>query len=210
MRSCLRVLAATTLCLAIFGVGSAHADVPRTGDDDGVLVGSGSAPVQLEIFCDPQCPYCAEFESTYGDRVAGELAGGRLAVTYRWLMFLDDRHHNDVSARATNALFLAADPTTSPTAYQAFVQDLYRHQSHDGPSNDDLAAMARESGVPSWVADRIVAGDNVVDTATLNDANKARLKEENPEHPGTPTVYDLNTKNLVDTHDPGWLDKLAS
>jgi len=210
MRSCLRVLAATTLWLAVFGAASAHADVPRTGDNDGVLVGSGSAPVQLEIFCDPQCPYCAEFESTYGDRVAGELAGGRLAVTYRWLTFLDDRHHNDVSARATNALFLAADPTTSPTAYQAFVQDLYHHQSHDGPSNDDLAAMARESGVPYGLADRIAAGDIVVDTAALTDANKARLTEETPDNPGTPTVYDLNTKTLIDTHDSGWLDKLAS
>ena len=210
MRSCLRVLAATTLWLAVFGAASAHADVPRTGDNDGVLVGSGSAPVQLEIFCDPQCPHCAEFESTYGDRLAGELTGGRLAVTYRWLAFLDDRHHNDVSARATNALFLAADPTTSPTAYQAFVQDLYHHQSHDGPSNDDLAAMARESGVPYGLADRIAAGDIVVDTAALTDANKARLTEETPDNPGTPTVYDLNTKTLIDTHDSGWLDKLAS
>ena len=90
------------------------------------------------------------------------------------------------------------------------MQDLYRHQSADGPSNDDLAAMARESGVPDVVADRIAAGDNVVDAAAVNDANKARLKEENPENPGTPTVYDLNTKSVVDTQDPGWLDTLAS
>ena len=210
MRCCLRVLAATTVWLAAFAAGSAHGDVPRTADNDGVLVGFFAAPVQLEILCDPQCPYCAKFESTYGDRVAGSLASGRLAVTYRWLTFLDDRHHNDVSARATNALFLAADPTTSPTAYQAFVQDLYHHQSHDGPSNDDLAAMARESGVPSWLADRIAAGDAVVDVAAVDDANEARLHEENPGDPGTPTVYDLNTKTLIDTHDSGWLDKLAS
>jgi hypothetical protein len=211
MRSCLGLLAAAPLLWsATLGVASAHADVSRTGDGDGVLLGSPITPVHLEIFCDPQCPYCAEFESTYGGRLAGELASGRLAVTYRWLTFLDGRHHNDVSARAGNALFLAADPTTSPTAYQAFVQDLYRHQSADGPSNDDLAAMARESGVPDWTADRIAAGDNVVDTAAVNDANKARLKEDNPENPGTPTVYDLSTKSVVDTQDAGWLDKLAS
>jgi protein-disulfide isomerase len=210
MRSCLRVWAATTLWLVAFGVGTAHADVPRTGDNDGVLVGSGTAPVQLEIFCDPQCPYCAEFESTYGDRVAGELAGGRLAVTYRWLTFLDDRHHNDVSDRTANALFLAADPATSPTAYQAFVQDLYHHQSADGPSNDDLAAMARESGLPDVVADRIATGDRAVDTTAVNEANTALLRQENPDNPGTPTVYNVNTKSVVDTQDPGWLDKLAS
>jgi protein-disulfide isomerase len=209
MRSCLGILA-TAVWIVMFSTGTAHADVLRTGDDDGVLVGSGTAPVQLEILCDPQCPYCAELESTDGDRVAGALAGGRLAVTYRWLTFLDDKHHNDVSTRAANALFLAADPSTSPSAYQAFVQDIYRHQNHDGPSNDDLAAMARESGVADLVADRIATGDSVIDAAAVNDANKARLKAENPGNPGTPNVYNLNTKSVVDTQDPGWLDELVS
>jgi hypothetical protein len=115
-----------------------------------------------------------------------------------------------VSARLTNALFLAADPATSPTAYQAFVQDLYRRQSAHGPSNDAVAAMARESGLPDVVADRIAAGDNVVDAGAVNEANKTRLKEANPDNPGTPTIYNLNTKSVVDTHDPGWLDALAS
>jgi protein-disulfide isomerase len=210
MRICLRVWAATALWMVMFSTGTAHADMPRTADGNGVLAGSGDAPVQLEIFCDPQCPDCAEFESTYGDRVAGDLASGRLAVTYRWLTFLDDKHHNDVSARVTNALFLAADPSTSPTAYQAFVQDLYRHQSHDGPNNNDIAAMARESGIPEVVADRIAAGEYAVDTAALNDANSARLAQVNPANPGTPTVYDLNAKRLVDIQDPGWLDDLSS
>jgi hypothetical protein len=210
MRSCLRVLAATALCWAVFGAESAHADVPRTPDGNGVMVGSAAAPVQLEIFCDPQCPYCAELESTYGDRVADDLASGQLAVTYRWLTFLDDRHHNDVSARISNALLMAADPTTSATAYQAFVQDLYRNQSSDGPSNTDIAAMARESGVPEPVADRIAAGDYAIDPAALNDANRAVLDQVNPENPSTPTVYDLKANRLVDIQDPGWLDALSS
>jgi protein-disulfide isomerase len=210
MRSCLGVLAATTLWLAVFGAGSAHADVLRTGDDYGVLVGSAAAPVQLEIFCEPQCPHCAELESTYGDPIATGLASGRLAVTYRWLTFLDDKHHNDVSARISNALFSAADPTTPAMAYQALVQDLYRHQSPDGPNNDDIAAMARESGVPEVVADRIAAGNQPIDAAALNDANRARLNEENPQDPGTPTIYNLNTKSVVDLQDPGWLDELIS
>jgi protein-disulfide isomerase len=212
MRSYLGVLAAM-LVLVIFTTkttNTAHADVPRTLDGDGVLVGSWIAPVQLAIFCEPQCPHCAEFQSTDGDRLAAALASGRLAITYRWMTFLDGRHHNDVSARLTNALFLAADPATSPTAYQAFVQDLYHRQSADGPSNDAVAAMARDSGLPDVVADRIAAGDNVVDAAAVNDANKARLKEANPDNPGTPTIYNLNTKSVVDTQDPGWLDALAS
>jgi protein-disulfide isomerase len=209
MRSYLGVLAAM-VGLVMFTTNTAHADVPRTLDGNGVLVGSWIAPVQLAIFCEPQCPHCAEFESTDGDRLAAALASGRLAITYRWMTFLDGRHHNDVSARLTNALFLAADPATTPTAYQAFVQDLYRHQTADGPSNDAVAAMARESGLPDVVADRISAGDNAVDAAAVDAANNASLKEANPENPGTPTIYNLNTKSVVDTQDPGWLDALAS
>jgi protein-disulfide isomerase len=209
MRSCLRVLVATGW-LVMFNTNIAHADVPRTADGNGVMVGSGAAPVQLEIFCEPQCPHCAELESTFGNRIAGDLASGRLAVTYRWLTFLDDKHHNDASARISNALFSAADPSTPETAYQAFVQDLYRHQSSDGPNNGDIAAMARESGITEVVADRIAAGDYVVDTAALNDANRARLRQVNPENPGTPTVYDLKANKVVDIQDPAWLDDVSS
>jgi Thioredoxin len=209
MRLCLRVCAATAL-LVMFGTGNAHADVPRTPDGNGVLVGSATAPVQLEILCEPQCPHCAELESKFGDRIAADLASGRLAVTYRWLTFLDDKRHNDVSARLSDALFLAADPATSPTAYQAFVQALYHHQSADGPSNGDVAAMARNSGIPDAVADRIAAGDHAVDVGVLSAVNRARLGQVNPENPGTPTVYDLRANKLVDTHDPAWLDTLSS
>jgi hypothetical protein len=209
MRSYLGILAAT-LGLVMFTTSNAHADVPRTFDANGVLVGSWIAPVQLEVFCEPQCPHCAEFEAADGDRLAAALASGRLAITYRWLTFLDGRHHNDVSARLVNALFLAADPATSPTAYQAFVQDLYHHQSADGPAGDAVATMARESGLPDAVADRIAAAAFVVDTKAVSDANKARLVEENPTNPGTPTIYNLNTRSVVDTQDPGWLDALTS
>jgi Thioredoxin len=210
MRLCLRVWAIMAVWLVIFSTGTAHADVPRTSDGNGVIVGSGFAPAQLEIFCEPQCPHCAELESTYGDRIAADLASGRLAVTYRWLTFLDGKHHNDVSTRVANALFLAADPSTPPTAYQAFVQDLYHRQRQDGPNNNDIAAMARESGVPDVLADRIAAGDYAVDTAALNDANRTLLVQVNPENPGTPTVYDLKANRLVDIQDPGWLDALSS
>ena len=209
MRSYLGVLVAM-LGLVMFTTSHAHADVPRTPDDNGVLVGSWLAPVQLEVFCEPQCPHCAEFEAADGDRVAAALASGRLAITYRWLTFLDGRHHNQVSARLVNALFLAADPATPPAAYQAFVQDIYRHQSSDGPTDDAVATMARESGLPDVVADRIAAAASVVDTTAVNDANKARLVEENPANPGTPTIYNLNARSVVDTHDPGWLDALTS
>ena len=88
--------------------------------------------------------------------------------------------------------------------------DLYHHQSSDGPTNADIAAMARECGLPDVVADRIGAGDKVVDATALNDANRARLDQVDPENPRTPTAYDLKANRLIDLQDPGWLEALSS
>jgi hypothetical protein len=199
-------------CLFV-SAGPAGADVPgttRTGDGDGVLVGSADAPVQLEIFCEPQWPVCARFEASSNTDISRVLDSGELAVTYRWLTVLDEKHHSDTSARVSTALMEAADPATPAPAYQDFVADLYRHLGSDGggPAATDIAGMARESGVPEPVAARINAGVPVVDTAAMNTANRDRLKRVNPENPGTPTVYDLNANKLVDIEDAGWLDRL--
>jgi hypothetical protein len=167
--------------------------------------------VQLEIFIEPQCPHCAQFESIYGDKIAGYLSDGRLAMTYRPMTFLDKKNQNDASARIGNALFLAVDVATPATAHQAFVQNLYRRQNGvSPPTNDDIAAIARESGVPEWVATRIAAGDPAVDGNAMADANSERLKAENPSNPVTPTVYDLKANRAVDIQDPGWLDDMFS
>ncbi|MGH3636103.1 DsbA family protein [Mycobacterium sp.] len=209
MRWWLGTLAVLVVCFVTIGMATTYAEVPRSDDGYGAVVGSAGAPVQLEIFCEPQCPHCAQFESSYGQQIAGYLASGRLAVTYRWLTFLDDKHHNDASAQISNALLLAADPATPAAAYQAFVQDLYSHQSPDGPDNNDIAEMARQSGVPEPVATRIAAGDPGVDAAAMDNVNTALLKGENPQGRTTPTVYHLNAKNVVDLQDPDWLDKLV-
>lgn len=211
----MRRLAAVLVVVASLAVcAPARAEAPGTsvtGDGYGVVLGSAEAPARLEIFCEPQCPHCAEFEAVSGAPLIGAIAGGRVAVTYRWLTFLDDRRHNDASARIANALITAADPAVHPVVYQSFVDDLYRQQRRgDGPATAEIAVMARESGVPGPVADRIAAGDVVVDTAAMNAANRELLERANPANPGTPTVYDVNTGTVVDTDEPGWLDRLGA
>lgn len=201
------------ILLALAPIGTAGADVSgtsRTADGYGVAIGSADAPVRLEIFCEPQCPNCAELEADSGNQIDRDLGGDRLAVTYRWLTFLDDKRHNDTSAQLGNALMLAADPATPAVAYQRFVGQLYRQQDPhgNGPTTDAVADMARESGVPDAVADRIAAAEPAVDTVAMNAVNRDRLKRVNPD-PGTPTVYDLNADTLVDTEDAGWLDRLT-
>lgn len=211
MRSWLGTFAA----LVVFGgalAGPAFGEpgVPGTAlspDHFGVVAGTASAPVQLEIFCDPQCSECAHFEAASGGDLSRHLAAGDVAVTYRWMTFLDARRHNDTSARVGNALMAAADPATTAAAYQEFVTALYRKGGTPGVA--DIATTARESGLPAPVVERIAAGQQVVDTTSMNAFNRVQLLAANPASPGTPTVYDLTSKTLVDTDDAGWLDRLV-
>ncbi|MEB3049357.1 thioredoxin domain-containing protein [Mycolicibacter sp. MYC123] len=209
MRSWLGTLAT----LVIVGgalAGPAAADPPGTAlspDHFGVLAGSASAPVQLEIFCDPQCPECAKFESASGDDLGRHLAAGDVAVTYRWMTFLDARRGNDVSARVGNALMAAADPATSAASYQGFVGELYRRGG--APSLQDIADTARDAGLAAPVVERIASGQPAVDPGSMNAYNRVQLLAANPEKPGTPTVYDATNHALVDTDDAGWLDRLT-
>lgn len=179
-------------------------------DGFSVIVGSPDAPVHLEIFCEPQCPICAQFEDASGAALADRLGRGQLSVTYRWATFLDAKRHNDKSARIANALILAADPSTSPVAYQGFVNEIYRTQDKDspGPNSTDLATMAARNGVAGMAIARIAIDLPAVDVAAMNDANVSRLKQVNPDNPGTPTVYNLDTNTVVNLEDPGWLDGL--
>ena len=176
-------------------------------DHFGVQAGSPEAPVQLELFCDPQCSECAKFQAASGDVLGRHLAAGDVAVTYRWMTFLDARRDNDVSARVGNALMAAADPATDAAAYQRFVAALYRNGG--APSLADVAATARESGLPPHVVDRIAEGQPAVDPTSMNAFNRVQLLAANPDSPGTPTVYDVTDRTVVDIDDAGWLDRLV-
>ncbi|MBS9534380.1 thioredoxin domain-containing protein [Mycobacterium sp. M1] len=172
-----------------------------------MTAGSPDAPVQLELFCDPQCPECAKFEAASGASLGRHLAAGDVAVTYRWMTFLDARRNNDVSARVGNALMAAAGPDTSAVAYQTFAENLYRKAG--APSVADVAVTARESGLPETAVQRIESGQPAVDPTSMNAFNRVQLLAANPEKPGTPTVYDTRSRTVVDTGDTGWLDRLV-
>lgn len=206
MRYLVAVVVLALCCLAPVARAETAPGTALTDDGYGVRAGSADAPVQLEIFCEPQCPHCAQFEAASNAALAGQLDSGKLAVTYRWLTFLDAKHDNDASARAATALIAAAEPATSATAYQGFVAELYRQQDGPAPTVTDLATMAAQNTVAPMAIARIAAGIPVVDTAAMNSANRERL----PPGSGTPTVYDLNSHTVVDTQDADWLDKLVA
>jgi hypothetical protein len=70
----------------------------------GVVVGLETAPRNLVVFEDPQCPYCRQFEESSGDLLRREVTAGTVAIEYRMRCFLGVE-----SVRADNALALAAE-----------------------------------------------------------------------------------------------------
>jgi hypothetical protein len=183
-----------------------------SGDGFGIIAGDPKAPIQVELFTEPQCSHCADLQRDFGNQLARYMDLGQLAVTYRPLTFLDEIE-NGYSARVSNALFLAVGADTSAKVFQKFVEDLWEHQppyGGDGLTDVQIADLARESGVPQRAVDAIRARTSALDTGEMSDTNYEYLYEIDPLNTGTPTVYDLKRDTKVDIYDNNWLAKLMS
>lgn len=182
----------------------------RTEDSYGITAGFTDAPVQLELFTEPQCEHCAEFQADFGEDIKRTIESGQLAVTYRPVTFLDDEYEIDYSAMAANALFLTVSPATSAATFQAFVEDLWANQdlSWEDYSSSDFADLARDSGIADALVEKIDAAEPAVDPGEMNEANLDSLAAVSGGRVGTPTVYDLKNKEVVDLSDSAWLDNL--
>ncbi|MFN8227557.1 MAG: thioredoxin domain-containing protein [Mycobacterium sp.] len=176
-------------------------------DGFGIVVGFPDAPVQLELFTEPQCDHCAHFQATFGEDIRSGIQSGRLAVTYRLLTFFDDSD-TGYSHTVSNALFLAAGPTTTASVFQKFVESLWANQdlAHQHYTDGDFADQARQAGVTDAVVAQITAGRAAVDTVAMDEHNTYALSDT--DSPGTPTVYDVHGREVVDISDPDWLDAL--
>ena len=179
-------------------------------DGFGIHAGFDEAPVQIEIFAEPQCTHCAHLQATFGEDIKRHIESGQLAVTYRPMTFLDDEYGIDYSAVVANALFLTVEPSTKAATFQNFVEDLWANQdlSFTDYTDDDFADIARDSGLSDDIIARISDGDSALDTDKLASANETLMSDESPESPGTPVVYNLKRKETIDISDPAWLDHL--
>ncbi len=186
------------------------AGVALSSDGFGIVAGFADAPVQLEIFTEPQCTHCAHLQATAGEDIKRHIESGQIAVTYRPMTFLDDEYEIDYSAVVSNALFLAVEPSTPAATFQNFVEELWANQelSFLDYTDEDFADIARDSGLSEEITTRIADGDSAVDTDDLASENANLLSEQSPTSPGTPVVYNLTAKETVDISDDAWLEKL--
>jgi protein-disulfide isomerase len=184
------------------------ASVTLADDGFGIRLGRSAARVALEIYVEPQCPHCARLMMFHGGEIADYIERGDLKVTYRPVTFLD-KSATGYSHRVSNALFLAAAPDADLSAaeMQNFINELYWQAD---PAQDDryLASIAEMARLPQPLADRIGARDPAVDTVAMDNANQNRL--DGIQHiVATPTVYDLDAHQVVDTSGNDWLKRLV-
>ena len=160
--------------------------VMLTGGGFGVQLGTSAARVALEIFIEPQCSHCARLMMFHGGETADYIYSGDLRVTYRPVTFLDNSA-SGYSHRVGNAISWQANPASD---------DQY------------LATIGKMARLAQHVVDRIAAGEPDVDTVGMDNANRKRLNQV-LHLVATPTVYDLNTHQVVDTSGNDWLKRLV-
>ncbi len=187
------------------------ADVALTEDGFGIQLGKSFAPAQITLYTEPQCEHCADLQFDVGDDIARYVEDGQLVITYRFLTFLDSSPGGN-SAKASNAVFLAADPDADVSApeIQGFIQELYFELIFTDPLDEaPFADLAEVAELPSGVVDRIAADDSGVDVEAMNNANGDLLAEILEDDGGTPTVFDTTTGEIVDIGEADWLDQLV-
>ena len=188
----------------------AQAPLKVSDDGYGIVAGFDDAPTRIEIFTEPQCSHCADLQKDFGDQFAYYIGVGALKITYRPLTFLDSS--GDYSKHVSNALFLAAEGDATGTQFQRFVEELYGHQQRTkggpGPTDDEMADMAKNAGMADTVADRIAGGGSAVNVKDMDDSNFEYLYEIDSMDTGTPTVFDPANNEKLDIFDNDWLNKL--
>jgi protein-disulfide isomerase len=115
---------------------------------DGVTVGRADAHVTIDLYEDPQCPVCRQFESEAGSTIASWVQSGQAKVRYQVISFLDGQSANRFSSRAANAMYCAADAG----AFQRYHDLIYANQPPEGsagPDDEQLIALGRQAGITS-------------------------------------------------------------
>jgi protein-disulfide isomerase len=143
-----------------------------------IVLNPGATKV-IDVWEDPQCPICKNFEDANGDYIESLVRDKKATVRFHVLSFLGDE-----SVRAANASFCAADDGQ----YLDFHHALYAVQSpleNSGFwSNEKLVAIGAKIGISSKKFADCVAKGSKVDLvkANYNSMEKFGVK-------GTPTVF---------------------
>ena len=128
---------------------SSAAPPANLGGDNSIVAGQDSAPVEVVIYEDFQCPYCAQFEAANREQLAAWVASGDVQVQYRPIAFLDSASTDKYSTRSLNAA--AAVVNSAPEAFEEFHNLLFENQPAEGGAgltDEQLIDYAVQAGAP--------------------------------------------------------------
>ncbi|GGN46393.1 DSBA oxidoreductase [Streptomyces kronopolitis] len=112
----------------------------NTGGANGttVVIGKKDAKNTLNLFEDPRCPGCANFEQNAGETVEKDIKDGKYKASYHLGTFLDANLKGTGSKNALSALGAALD--VSPDAFLKYKFALYSKQYHPDETGPDKFA----------------------------------------------------------------------
>ena len=143
-----------------------------------IVLNPGQAKV-IDVWEDPQCPICKNFEDANGDYIESLVRDNKATVRFHVLSFLGDE-----SVRAANASFCAADEGQ----YLDFHHALYAVQSpleNSGFwSNEKLIAIGKKIGISSTKFSNCVTKGSKIALVKANYDSMEKFGVK-----GTPTVF---------------------
>jgi protein-disulfide isomerase len=123
----------------------------------GDTTGAAADAVVVQVYSDYMCPICGVFEELNGPTLAELREAGEIVVEYHPVAILDRYSLGTAySTRAATAAALVADQ--APEAFLAFNDGLFANEPEEntaGLTDEELADIAREAGVPEDVAAQI-------------------------------------------------------
>lgn len=159
---------------------------PGSDDQGGVVIGDPAADAtEVDLYVDFLCPVCRAYDEVNRDDIRSMVEGGDVAVTVHPLGFLDRLSNGtQYSTRSANAF--ATVVTDAPDSSVDFMEALFDNQPAEGGAgltDEELAQIAVDAGVPQGVADTFAAG-TYVDWVTA-----ASDQARNDGVTGTPTTF---------------------
>lgn len=193
------------------GYGTATKSVATVAD--GVITVSVGTPAKMiDVYEDPLCPNCGDFEYQFGQEIAQGVDEGKVGVNYHFMNFLDSQSASgNYSTRAVAALQCVAQTSGSaPGVFAKFHDSLFARdqQPEEGGDSDhsdaELAARATAAGATAAAA-CITDGTNAALAATTATNSSATLQAAGGT--GTPTVV---YNGALILNDENWFANLVA
>lgn len=128
---------------------------------DGAAGTSNEGAKTLDVYVDYMCPICGQFEQTNSASVAELREGGDITLVVHPVSILDRASQGtEYSTRAASAAAWVAD--RAPEQFSAFHDAMFASQPAEntpGLSDEQIAQVAEQAGVPADIAAGIADGD---------------------------------------------------